>query len=229
MNIGATTYHTVKLYNIVLKGERQLIAKGSVDMKKKICTLVLSLNALVWIIISAVNYIGIMQQLEGDIIRIFIWSIIIVMMYGVIIYSLTLILTRIFLLNQYRQCKIKYYNNKAFGRQIRFLSGVIIYVYIVCLYNYHFLGLIPMFLFFSNILTNLGRLYILDQDYLLLIEDFSKEYRVVEIKGKDDKLLIGVVNTRSQEKKEMELNADPMENKFLMGFLAKEVTEEVVA
>jgi hypothetical protein len=170
-----------------------------------------------------------MLQLKEDIIRIFLWSIITVMMYGVVVYAITLALMRALLIYRYRNYKTKYFSSKSYYKQIILLSGVILYVYGACFYNFHFLGLLPMLLFFSNLLTNIGRFYIYENDRLILIEDLSNKYVITDIKMKDGKTTIRGYHIRSLDNKEMEFNSDAVEGKFLTSHLIKETKEEIVA
>ena len=196
---------------------------------KNILKVILTFNAFIWIIISTVNYIGIMQQLNEDIMSIFLWSVFTVMMYGMIIYSISLVITRLFLLYQYKNNKAKYINKKVLRRQTFLLIGSILYLYVACYDNSNFLGLLPMFLFFSKLLTNAGRFYIYEQNRLLLIDDMAKEYLVKVINPGDGKIEVLEINTRNTDIKELTYKIHSKESKFLAEFFIMKVDEKEVA
>jgi hypothetical protein len=198
-------------------------------VRKIIIKLILALNAFIWIVLSMINYVGIMIQLKEGIMKIFLWSIITVTMYGVVIYAITLVITRIFQIYHYKDIKIKYINMKAFRREIFLLTGVILYLYGACYYNSIFIGLLPMLIFFSKSLTNLGRFYIYENGRLLMIDGVSNQYQVKGFSQQDNKVIIQEVNTRSLDLKETVFDIDSGESKFLMGFFIKEATEMEVA
>ncbi len=184
-------------------------------MNKIIFNLILALNTFLWIVLSTINYVGIMLQLEEDIMKIFLWSIITVTMYGVVIYSISMIITRLYLMHQFKKIKVKYVNHKAFRKQIILLSVVILYLYGACYNNSIFIGLLPMLLFFSKKLTNIGRFYIYDNNRLLIIKDISNEYQVKEVIQKGNKISLQEVHTRNLDIKETVYIMDPEESKFL--------------
>jgi hypothetical protein len=196
---------------------------------KNMLKIILILNTFIWIIISTVNYIGIMQQLNEDIMSIFLWSVFTIMMYGMIIYSISLVISRLFLLYQYKSNKDKYINTQVLRRQIVLLIGAMLYLYGACYYNSNFLGLLPMFLFFSKLLTDAGRFYIYEKDSLLMIEDMAKEYLVKVINQVDGKIEVIEINTRNTDRKELTYKLHSKESKFLSDFFMKEVEEKEVA
>lgn len=196
---------------------------------KKIIKIVLAMNVLIWSVLSIINYIGIMEQFKDDIIRIFLWSIFIVIMYGVVIYSITMEIHRILLICQYRNNKLKYISNKAFIKQNVLLGLVIIYLYGICYYNSQFIGLLPMFLFFSNILTDMGRFYVYDNQVLIMIEDISKEYLVKEFNLSEQKLFIQENDRSCQGTIEVTYKMDAEEIKFLSDYLIKDTDKMEVA
>ncbi len=191
------------------------IAKGGVAMNKIKFNLILALNTFLWIVLSTINYVGIMLQLEEDIMKIFLWSIITVTMYGVVIYSISMIITRLYLMHRFKKIKTKYVNYKAFRKQIILLSVVILYLYGACYNNSIFIGLLPMLLFFSKKLTNIGRFYIYDNNRLLIIKDISNEYQIKEVIQKGNKISLQEVHTRNLDIKETVYIMDPEESKFL--------------
>lgn len=184
-------------------------------MNKIKFNLILALNTFLWIVLSTINYVGIMLQLEEDIMKIFLWSIITVTMYGVVIYSISMIITRLYLMHRFKKIKTKYVNYKAFRKQIILLSVVILYLYGACYNNSIFIGLLPMLLFFSKKLTNIGRFYIYDNNRLLIIKDISNEYQIKEVIQKGNKISLQEVHTRNLDIKETVYIMDPEESKFL--------------
>lgn len=184
-------------------------------MNKIIFNLILALNTFLWIVLSTINYVGIMLQLKEDIMKIFLWSIITVTMYGVVIYSISMIITRLYLMHRFKKIKIKYVNHKAFRKQIILLSVVILYLYGACYSNSIFIGLLPMLLFFSKKLTNIGRFYIYDNNRLLIIKDISNEYQVKEVIQKGNKISLQEIHTRYLDVKETVYIMNPEESKFL--------------
>lgn len=203
-------------------------------MKKIITNLIIAFNALIWIVLSGINYIGIILQLNENIMKIFLWSIILVFMYGIVIYSITKVLSKLLLIYQFRDNKVKFINNRIFGRQILLLTVFVLYLYGICYSSSYFLGLLPMFLFFSNKLTNPGRFYVYHNERLLVIEDFSKEYYITDIKIEDGMLYAKKVNTINLDEKNIKFSLDSEESKFLTEIFSKEqetkeATEEVVA
>jgi hypothetical protein len=195
-------------------------------MKKVFMKLILALNALVWIIVSSINYIGIMQQLNNDIMRIFLWSIFTATMYVVVIYSITLGIKRVLVLHQYKDNNIKYISNRNFVKQLLLLGGIILYLYGACYVNSIFLGLLPMLLFFSNTLIDMGRLYIYEKDQLLMFEDISKEYQVIDFDLSENKLSIEETGKSSHKTIGNIYIMDEEENKFLSGFFVNKTVQE---
>jgi hypothetical protein len=193
----------------------------SFSMKRVIARLILAFNVFIWIVVSSINYIGIILQLNNDMIRIFLWSIFIVMTYGLIIYAITLEINRILLILQYRDYKIKYISNKAFMKQNILLGTAILYLYGVCYTNYQFIGMLPMFLFFGNEITNMGRFYVYKNECLYLFEDITKEYQVKEFHLEEKKLAIREMESKSEHITEITYNMDEEEIKFLSGFFNK--------
>jgi hypothetical protein len=206
-----------------MKGtETTFITVEGGTMKKVILNIILSFNALVWIILSAVNYIGIMLQLNEDIMSIFLWSIFTIMMYGLVLYSITMVLSRVYMIYQFRANKVKYLNRQVFLRQLLLLAFVITYLYGACYYNAHLLGLLPLLLFFGKKLTQLGSFYVVAGEKLMLIDDIAKEYFVRDINLPVGKIEIQENNTRNLEIKVIEYKMRPEEKKFLAVVFAKE-------
>jgi hypothetical protein len=198
-------------------------------MKKIILNCILFVNAVIWISLSAINYIGIMLQLKEDIMSIFLWSIFTIMMYGLVLYSISLVITRLYLIYQFRENKVKYINRNILLRQLLLLTIVIIYLYGACYYNAHLLGVLPIFLFFGKKLTQIGRLYVYEEDGLKLIDDTAKEYFIRDIDLRGGKISIQEMNSRNLERKEVQYNMHPEEKKFLAGILAKDKDVKEVA
>lgn len=198
-------------------------------MRKVMIKLILAINVIVWIILSFINYVGIMQQLNNDMIRIFIWSIFIVMVYGVIIYSLTLEIKRVLLLYLYRGYKVKYISNRAFIKQNILLGVAILYVFGACYYSSDFLGLIPMLLFFSKSLINMGRFYVWDNEQLIMAEDISKEYQVISFNPNEKKLSVREIDTKTHNTIEAVYQMEEEEIKFLTGVFEKAFDKMEVA
>lgn len=198
-------------------------------MRKVMIKLILAINVIVWIILSFINYVGIMQQLNNDMIRIFIWSIFIVMVYGVIIYSLTLEIKRVLLLYLYRGYKVKYISNRAFIKQNILLGVAILYVFGACYYSSDFLGLIPMLLFFSKSLINMGRFYVWDNEHLIMAEDISKEYQVISFNPNEKKLSVREIDTKTHNTIEAVYQMEEEEIKFLTGVFEKAFDKMEVA
>lgn len=184
-------------------------------MKKLILNILLFMNAFVWIIFSTINYVGIMLQLEEDVMSIFLWSIFIILMYGLLVYAISLVITRIYLIHRYRKCKLKYVNRPVLVRQIILLIAVIVYLYGACYYNAHLMGLLPLLLFFGKKLTNVGKLYFYEDERLILINDAAKECLVRDIDIETGKVMIQEMNTRSSEVIRIQYKMDPEEKKFL--------------
>jgi hypothetical protein len=204
------------MYNIVMRRkETTLKVEGARVLKKIILNMILSVNALIWIIFSAINYVGIMLQLKEDIMSIFLWSIFTIMMYGLVVYAISLVITRLYLIYQFRNCKVKYLNRPIFVRQMLLLTVAIAYLYVACYYNAHFLGLLPMFLFFGKKLTNVGKVYLYVDEKLLLIDDTAKEYLVHDIDIKAGKVAIQEINTRNLDILKIQYKMHPEEKKFL--------------
>ena len=198
-------------------------------MKRTLFNLILAMNAFIWIVLSCINYVGIMQQLNENIMKIFLWSIITVTMYGVVIYSITLILTRLYLMHRFKKIKIKYHDQKALAKQMILLFAVILYLYGACYYNSIFIGLLPMLLFFSKKLTNIGRFYIYEKDRILIIEDISNEYLVKEVNKIGNQISLQGMHTRSLDIKVSVFNMTSEERKFLNKHFLKNANEMEVA
>jgi len=198
-------------------------------MKKNLLKVILSVNALVWIIVSAINYIGIMLQLKEDIMSIFLWSIFTIMMYGLVVYAISMLITRLFMIYQFRDNKVKYFNRKVLLKQLLLLTFVITYLYGACYYNSHLLGLLPMLLFFGKMLIHIGRFYVYTDGRLLMFDDRSIEYLVQDINLGEEKIERQEFNTRNLTIKEVQFTMHFQEKKFLAGIIAKEEDQKDVA
>lgn len=184
-------------------------------MKKIILNILLFVNAFVWIIFSSINYVGIMLQLEEDVMSIFLWSIFIILMYGLVVYAVSLVITRVYLICWYKKCKMKYMNQSVFVRQIILLTAVIVYLYGACYYNAHLMGLLPLLLFFGKKLTNMGKVYFYEDERLILINDAAKECLVRDIDIETGIVTIQEMNIRNSEVIRIQYKMDPEEKKFL--------------
>lgn len=190
-------------------------------MKRAVTRLILAINVIVWIVISSINYIGIMQQLREQIMKVFLWSIFTVILYVVIIYSVTLQLKRILLLYQFRDYKLKYISNKAFTKQILFLVAAVIYLYGLCYYSANFIGLIPVFIFFSKELMIMGRFYVYIKGQLYMIEDLSKDYAVLDFDIEQMKLVMEEIAPGKNKTLDAAYKMDIDEMQFLSRFFVK--------
>jgi hypothetical protein len=191
-------------------------------MKRAITRVVLVFNIIVWVALSSVNYIGIMQQLKEYIMKVFVWSIFTIILYVVITYSVTLHLKRILLAYQYRDYNLKYLSNKAIKKQIFLLFVAIIYLYGLCYYSSNFIGLVPVFIFFSKELMSMGRFYVYVHGQLYMIEDLSKEYIVSDFDKELKKLVIAETTSGSHRALEAAYSMDTEEIQFLARFFYKE-------
>ncbi len=204
-------------------------------MKKVIIRIIPTINIILWTLLSFINYLGIMHQLKEDIVKTFIWSIITAVMYMIVIYSVTLYLKRRLLLYQYRDYNLKYINNSIIMKQTLMLFGTILYLYGLCYYSFIFIGLMPIFIFFSGILMNMGRFYVYIKGQLHMVEDITKEYIVIDFDPKEKKLFLQDISFKDHKSLvslESTYNMDEEEIQFLNRFFVNDsykVDDEVEA
>lgn len=159
-------------------------------MKKKYLNIILNMNALLWVLLSAFNYSGIYQQIKEELIGAILWSVLVFMMYVLILYSSSLVITRIFYIYRYRRIKTKYMNKSALVKQMVLLTLVIAYIYGVCYSNSNFMGIIPMILFFSNKFMQTGKFFVYHKDRLIFMDDRSSEYIVKSINSLENSIVV---------------------------------------
>jgi hypothetical protein len=151
---------------------------------------ILAVNTLVWMTTSALHYIGFYIRMEKDYVNLIVWSILVFSMYLLIIYALSLTIARYYSIFRYRNYKIKYMNKTFMRKQQILLVIVIIYLYVICYWNTEFLGFIPMIFFFGKQLTHLGKFYIIQDNYLILQDEYSREYVVKEMNLQECRLIL---------------------------------------
>jgi len=159
-------------------------------MKKIYLHIILNINALLWIILSTMNYIEIYRQIKTELMGAILWSVLIFMMYVLILYSGSLVITRIYYICRYRRIKTKYMNKSALVKQIVLLTLVIGYIYGLCYYNANFMGIIPMLLFFNNKLMQTGKFFVYHKERLIFMDDKSSEYIVKSINSLENSIVV---------------------------------------
>ena len=189
-------------------------------MKKTYLNVILTINALLWTVSSAFNYIGIYRQIKAELMSAILWSFLIFMMYVLILYSSSLVIARIYYIYKYRRNKTKYMNKTALLKQMLLLSLAMFYIYGLCYYNSNFMGMIPMFLFFSNKLMQTGKFYIYHKDQLIFMDDKSSEYIVKSFNSLENSIIVQdtkknnditvLLNRKKRRKEEEFLNSYDM-------------------
>jgi hypothetical protein len=110
------------------------------------------------------------------------------------------------------------------------LGIVVLYMYGICYINVIFLGLLPLLLFFCNILPNMGRFYVyINNEGLIMAEDLSKKYRVKDFNPEEKKLLLQSVNSTSSDTVEAVYKMDEEEIKFLSDIFIKDFDKVEIA
>lgn len=159
-------------------------------MKKLILKIILILNALLWTILSVFNYINIYQQMKTDIMKLIVWSPVIILMYMLILRVSSLLIERIYYILNYHKIKSKYMNKLVLIRQILFLNIAVWVIYGLCYYSSDFLGIIPLVLFFSKKLMQTGKFYVYHNGRLLLFDEKSGEYIVKSINSLENRIVV---------------------------------------
>lgn len=173
----------------------RIYRRGGINMKARL-RITKSVFALIWTIISAVNYLGIYHQIKGLFMEMFLWSLFIIMAYVLILYAGIRIIKRCFYIVAFRRIRLKYMDTSKFMKQIGMFVGIISYVYGLCYQSSNFIGLIPAILFFYKQFLITGKMFIYINDQLIFLDDKSTEYIVNNINSQDN-------NTKAKGTKEV--------------------------
>ncbi|MBB2184724.1 hypothetical protein H0486_17800 [Lachnospiraceae bacterium MD1] len=194
-------------------------------MKRTIPKILLILNTTVWTIISIINYIGIMNQIE-DVMQIFLWSIFILMMYWLIGYASSMLIKRLYYIHRNNE-NVRYNSQLLIIKPMFLLFAVVIYLYGACYLNSNLLGLLPMFLFFGKILIPSGLIYVQREDTFYVLDHHAKEYIVQNINLEKRVLILQEMNPNRQIETQLPLSEHDLS--FLQNLLIKNVEVKEVA
>jgi hypothetical protein len=166
-------------------------------MKKLLFKIIMIVYVFLWLILSAVSYLGVYPQINKSFMDIFVWSFLLTAAYLLVLYAGSLLVTRFYLILIYRKIKAKYLDIPSMMKQILLLTTAILFIYGLCSQAAYYIGLTPIMLFFYKKFLQVGKFYVYHNGRLIYLDDKSREYTVKCINTYENKTAIQIMKGSS--------------------------------